>query len=186
MVEVVRRSGRFPPAHDRTAHAAVVVAAIVASIPTIITEAAALRPAAVASTAQLAATVQPVAQRVSRCTVTAACSGRRPVRAAAAWPAASLQLAATSSSSSSRTMSTGAKERARTQALSRTCYDGLCECAAGLGVRAHLTRFLLSSAGNAGALKKGEYRVRAFGGLFTFPVMGRVRVWTWAVWSRCA
>jgi hypothetical protein len=109
-----------------TAHAAVVVTAIVASIPTIITEAATLSPAA-----------ETVPQRATRsdCAASGAAgrqvhsdsgvlkaSNRRPVRAAAGWPAASLQLAATSSSSSSRTMSTGATERDRTQALPRTYY----------------------------------------------------------------
>ena len=38
--------------------------------------------------------------------------------------------------------------------------------------------FCSLSAGVAGVLKKGEYRVRDFGGVFVFPVRACVRTWT--------
>ena len=55
---------------------------------------------------------------------------------------------------------------------------GYCERADGQPARVHLARLLLMSAGVAGVLKKGEYRVRDFGGVFVFPVRACVRTWT--------
>ena len=45
-------------------------------------------------------------------------------------------------------------------------------------MRAHLARFSLTPAGVAGALEKGGYRVRDFGGVFVFLVTACVRTWT--------
>ena len=55
---------------------------------------------------------------------------------------------------------------------------GYCEWADGHPACVHLARFSLASAGVAGALEKGGYRVRDFGGHLGFPVMERVRTWT--------
>ena len=51
----------------------------------------------------------------------------------------------------------------------------LCERADGQPVHADLPRLLLTPEGAAGALDKGDFRVRGFGGVFVFPVMARVR-----------
>ena len=56
----------------------------------------------------------------------------------------------------------------------RAAVECLCERADGQPVRAHLARFFLAPAGTARAFDKGDFRVRAFGGVFVFPVMARV------------
>ena len=77
---------------------------------------------------------------------------------------------------------TGATEGARTHAPQRGAADNYKRLSRdGQPVRAHLARFSLTPAGSAGALEKGGYRVRGFGGLFVFPVMARVHTWTWAL-----
>ena len=65
-----------------------------------------------------------------------------------------------------------------------TCAAAECPCerADGQPARAHLARFVLAPAGVAGAFDKGEFRVRAFGGVFVLPLS----VWRARVDSRRA
>ena len=45
-----------------------------------------------------------------------------------------------------------------------------CPCERADGQPAHLARFLLAPAGAAGALDKGDFRLRDFGGVFVLPL----------------